>query len=202
MFVGPDPDDPDAIIWPRMSHDSSNGAQQLPGRYRSHKPAGHPLREHLNVAKLVDTLCERMKPTIVRLNSKRLRSKADGSDWRKEDRATWKSELQSQVGRLSEQENLTFVLCRSASEYAKALIEYSVAPFSTKEEGLLEKFDLSSKRVDTADDMGSHTTSSQKTDTRLPSRTVKAYKAGYDYDSDPEVCVKPDVDDNWDHASQ
>jgi hypothetical protein len=172
--------------------------QKLPGRYRSHKPAIHSLVEHLDADELVNTLYERMTPTIVHPNSKRSRSKINSSDWRQEDRAAWKGEFQSQLGRVSKEGKLTFVLCRSPSEYAKALIGYSVGPFSTKEEDLIKKF----KGVDTADDFGSHAPSSQKTDRRASRRTVKEYKAGHDYDSDPEVCVKPDVDDARDQASQ
>ena len=197
VFVGPDTDDPNAIIWPRMSHDSSKGVQ-LPGRYRSRKTAGHPLKKHLDVDKLVNTLDERMKSTIVHLNSKRTQSKTNSSDWRQEDRAAWRSEFQSQLGSVSREEDLTFVLCRSAFEYTKALSEYSVGSFSTKEENLMKKF----RGVDMADDFGSHATRSKKTDRRPPSRTVKEYKAGHDYDSDPEVCVKPDADDDWDRVSQ
>lgn len=198
VFVGPDTDHPDAIIWPRISHDPSKGAEMLPGRYRSQKPAIHSLVEHLDADELVNTLYERMTPTIVHLNSKRSQSKTDSSDWRQEDRAAWKSEFQSQLGRVSKEGKLTFVLCRSPSEYAKALNEYSVGPFSTKEEDLIKKF----KGVDTAGDFGLHAPSSQKTDRRPFSRTVKEYKPGHDYDSDPEVCVKPDVDDARDQASQ
>ena len=197
VFVGTDADDPDVIIWPRIFHDSSKGAQ-LPGRYRSRKTAGQSLKQHLDVDKLIYTLQERMTPTIVYLNSKRTQFKTNSSDWRQEDRAAWRSEFQSQLGSVSEEENLTIVLCRSASEYTKALSEFSVGSFSTKEENLMKKF----KAFNMADDFGSHATGSEKTDRRPPSRLVNEYKAGHDYDSDPEVCVKPDADDDRDRASQ
>jgi hypothetical protein len=198
VFIGLDTDHPDAIIWPRISHDPSKGAEKLPGRYRSHKPSIHTLVEHLNADRLADTLHDQMVSTVVHLNSKRSQSKISSSVWRQEDRAAWKSEFQSQLGRVSKEGKLTFVLCRSPSEYAKALIRYSVGPFSTKEEDLIKKF----IGVDTADDFGLHAPSSQKTDRRPSRRTVKDYKAGHDYDSEPGVCVKPDVDDARDQASQ
>jgi hypothetical protein len=123
----------------------------------------------------------------------------------KDNCATWKSEVESQVYRLSrdsKDSKLTLVLCLSPSAYGRALSKYSTGPFTKEEWDLVQKFSPSRKSVMSGPGNRLFGSNPQKPDTRPPSHTVKDYKPGHDYDSEPEMCFKPDVNDDSGQASQ
>ena len=81
------------------------------------------------------------------------------------------------------------------SQYAEAYSRSSVGPFSMHEQDLLKRFGHFPKDPTATEEKGLRQLGSQERETKFPSRIIKPYKAGHDYDSDPGSS-KVDVDDN------
>jgi len=185
LTIGPHPDAPDGIILSRFSRHPSGTAKRRPGKIRLHVPDGHALQDDFDVDDVCGTLHDRLKPTTDKLNQDRPLTKTDDHGWKKAQRATWQSEVKSQLEILSNKKQRTFVLCLSLSEYAEALSKYSAGPFSKQEENLSENSCHFPKDSTTTEEERVHQLDSQERETKPSSRIIKPYKAGYDYDSDP-----------------
>jgi hypothetical protein len=187
VCIGPNDNRPDVILWPHFSQYTSYENKTRTGRYRS-QVRGHPLNGDCDAKEVLGTLHDRLKPTIALLNQNRPATIINNRQRFKGDRATWQSEVEKHVHKLSKDSKdskLTIILCSTPSEYAKALSKFSVGPFTEREEDLLNKLGLSITGVTASQEIVLQKLISGKTDTNPPSRTVKGYEPGHGYDSDP-----------------